>query len=205
MNVGFSNTLSDLRFDVLVQAKEVLRVVLLLDSHEPVVVGTERGFDRVFSLLTQVIQEVRTARERTHRIRQTASPFDMALRLSWLQPLCKDENVILGLPLRKSSIGDTNPTRNSTIVLDNHRAEWRCRPVRMLHKVDNRVIAQLTQECRFPVVMVTVREARVQKGLHLREGPRLNLRSRWRWPREAFYQRSQYQTIDRCHKSDSIS
>src|SRR6516225_6711512 len=75
MNVGFSNALSDLWFDVLVQAKEVLRVVLLLDSHEPVVVGTERGFDRVFSLLTQVIQEVRTARERTHRIRQTASPF----------------------------------------------------------------------------------------------------------------------------------
>src|SRR6266404_4362250 len=53
-------------FDVLVQAKEVLRVVLLLDGYESVVVGTERGFDRVFSLLTQEIQKVRTARERTH-------------------------------------------------------------------------------------------------------------------------------------------
>jgi hypothetical protein len=51
----------DLRFDVLVQAKEVLRVVLLLDGHEPVVVGTERGFDRVFSLLTEEIQQVRAA------------------------------------------------------------------------------------------------------------------------------------------------
>ncbi|SRR5260221_3708819 len=40
----------DLRFDVLVQAKEVLRVVLLLGGHESVV-GTERGFDRVFPLL----------------------------------------------------------------------------------------------------------------------------------------------------------
>ena len=48
----FSNTVLDLRFDVLVHAKEVLRVVLLLDGREPVVVGTERGFDRVFSLLT---------------------------------------------------------------------------------------------------------------------------------------------------------
>src|SRR6516225_9374250 len=169
MNVGFSNALSDLWFDVLVQAKEVLRVVLLLDRHEPVVVGTERGFDRAFSLLTQVIQEVRIARERTHRIRQTASPFDMALGLSWIHPLCKDENVILGLPLRKSSFGDTNPTSNSTIVLDNHRAEWRCRPVRMLHKDNNRIIAELAQESRFPVVMVTVRKARVHKGLHLRE------------------------------------
>jgi hypothetical protein len=41
----------DLRFDVLIQGKEVLRVVFLLDGHEPVVVGTERGFDRVFPLL----------------------------------------------------------------------------------------------------------------------------------------------------------
>jgi hypothetical protein len=41
-----------IRFDVLVQAKEVPRVVLLLDGFEPVVVGTERSFDRVFSLLT---------------------------------------------------------------------------------------------------------------------------------------------------------
>ena len=44
----------------------------------------------------------------------------------------------------------------------------------MLHKNDNRIIAELTQERRFPVVMVTVREARVQKGLHLREGHGLN-------------------------------
>jgi hypothetical protein len=36
------------------------------------------------------------------------------------------------------------------------------RPVRMLHKDDNRIIAELTQERRFPVVTVTVREARVQ-------------------------------------------
>jgi len=33
----------------------------------------------------------------------------------------------------------------------------------MLHKDDNSIIAELTQERRFPVVMVTVREARVQK------------------------------------------
>src|SRR6516225_759604 len=162
MNVGFSNALSDLWFDVLVQAKEVLRVVLLLDRHEPVVVGTERGFDRAFSLLTQVIQEVRIARERTHRIRQTASPFDMALGLSWIHPLCKDANGILGLPLGKSSFGDTNPTCNPAIVLDNHPGEWRCRPVRMLHKDVNSVIAVLAQESRFPIVMVTIPEARVQ-------------------------------------------
>jgi hypothetical protein len=48
----FSNTVLDLRFDVLVHAKEVLRVVLLLDRREPVVVGTVGSFDRVFSLLT---------------------------------------------------------------------------------------------------------------------------------------------------------
>jgi hypothetical protein len=51
-DAGFSNTRLNLRFDVLVQAKEVLRVVLLLDGHEPVVVEPERGFNRVFSLLT---------------------------------------------------------------------------------------------------------------------------------------------------------
>jgi hypothetical protein len=49
---GQKATLLNLRFDVLVQAKEVLRVVLLFDGHEPVVVRTERGFDRIFSLLT---------------------------------------------------------------------------------------------------------------------------------------------------------
>jgi hypothetical protein len=48
----FSNTVLDLRFDVLVHAKEVLRVVLLLNGHEPLVVGTVGSFDRVFSLLT---------------------------------------------------------------------------------------------------------------------------------------------------------
>ena len=62
----FSNTDSDLWVDVLVHAKEVLRVVLLLDAREPVVVGTEGGFDRVFFLLAQEIQKVRTARKRTH-------------------------------------------------------------------------------------------------------------------------------------------
>ena len=41
----FQTALLDLRFDVLVQAKEVLRVVLLLDGQEPVIVETERGFD----------------------------------------------------------------------------------------------------------------------------------------------------------------
>ena len=129
------------RFDVLVQAEEVLGVVLLLHGHEPVVVGTERGLDRIFSLLTEEIQQVRAARERTHRIRQTASPFDMALGLSWIHPLCKDGNIILGLPLRKSSFGGTNTTCSSTIVLDSYSAEWRCRPVRMLHKDDYRIIA----------------------------------------------------------------
>ena len=59
----FVETHSGLRFEVLVQAKEVLGVVLLLDSHEPVVVESKRGFNRVFSLLTQVIQVVRTASE----------------------------------------------------------------------------------------------------------------------------------------------
>ena len=44
-------TLLDRGFDVLVQAKEVLGVVLLLDGHEAVVVGTVGSFDRVFSLL----------------------------------------------------------------------------------------------------------------------------------------------------------
>jgi hypothetical protein len=47
-----SNALLNLRFDVLVQAKEVVRIVLLLDGHKPVVVEPERGFNRVFSLLT---------------------------------------------------------------------------------------------------------------------------------------------------------
>jgi hypothetical protein len=51
-DVNFSNTLLDPRFDVLVHAKEVLRVVLLLNGHKPLVVGTVGSFDRVFSLLT---------------------------------------------------------------------------------------------------------------------------------------------------------
>jgi hypothetical protein len=56
----------DFGFDVLVQAKEIRRVVLLLDGHEPFVVETVGSFDRVFSLFTQEIQNVRTAGERTH-------------------------------------------------------------------------------------------------------------------------------------------
>src|ERR1700738_4193803 len=103
----------------------------------------------------------------------------MALGLSWIHPLCKDENVILGLPLRKSSFGDSNPTCNSTIVLYNHPAEWRCRLVRMLHKDDNRIIAELAQESRFPVVLVPRREGGVQQGLHLREGHDLNYIHHW--------------------------
>jgi hypothetical protein len=43
-DAGFSNTLLSLRFDVLVHAKEVLRVVLLLNGHEPLVVGTVGSF-----------------------------------------------------------------------------------------------------------------------------------------------------------------
>jgi hypothetical protein len=42
-NYSFSASVFS-EFDVLVQAKEVLRVVLLLDGHEPIVVGPERGY-----------------------------------------------------------------------------------------------------------------------------------------------------------------
>jgi hypothetical protein len=45
-----SNVLLNLRFDVLVHAKEVLGVALLLDGHKPVVVEPECGFNRVLSL-----------------------------------------------------------------------------------------------------------------------------------------------------------
>jgi transposase len=61
----FLDSLLDRRFDVLVQAEEVIRVVFLLDGHKPVVVWTERRSDRVFSLLTQEVQQVTTARKRT--------------------------------------------------------------------------------------------------------------------------------------------
>jgi hypothetical protein len=60
-----SNALLNLRFDVLVQAKEVLWVILLFDGHKPGVVWSECGFNRVFSLFTQIIQVVCSARERT--------------------------------------------------------------------------------------------------------------------------------------------
>ena len=50
-NYSFSASVFS-EFDVLVQAKEVLRVVLLLYGQEPVVVGTERSFDRVHPLVT---------------------------------------------------------------------------------------------------------------------------------------------------------
>jgi hypothetical protein len=41
-----------LRFDVLIQAEEIIRVVLLLDGSEPVKIGTKCRFDRVFLLVT---------------------------------------------------------------------------------------------------------------------------------------------------------
>ena len=49
---GEKGRLLNLRFDVLVQAKEVVWVVLLFDGHKPGVVRPECGFNRVFSLFT---------------------------------------------------------------------------------------------------------------------------------------------------------
>ena len=43
--------LLNLRSDVLVQGKEVRRVVFFLDGNEPLVVETERGLYRIFSFL----------------------------------------------------------------------------------------------------------------------------------------------------------
>ena len=65
----------------------------------------------------------------------------MALRLSWIHPLRNNNEVISGLTLCKSTFRDTNPTRSSTIKLDSYPGKRRCRPVRMLHKDSNRIIA----------------------------------------------------------------
>src|SRR6516165_4311594 len=156
------DTRLSLWLDVLVQGEEVLRVVLLFDSHESLIVGTERRFYRIFALFSEVIQIVRMAREGTYRIGRSSSPFDMEWRLSWLRPLCEEDKGILGLTLRKSSFGDSNPTRSSAIVLDNYSRKRRRRPVRVLHKQGDRIIAELAQEGRFPVVVVTVRKRAVQ-------------------------------------------
>src|SRR6516164_4799425 len=51
------DTRLSLWLDVLVHAKEVLRVVLLLNGREPLVVGTERGFDRFFTPPSQEFQK----------------------------------------------------------------------------------------------------------------------------------------------------
>jgi hypothetical protein len=72
----------DFGFDILVQAKEIRRVVLLLDRHEPFVVGTVGSFDRVFSLFTQEIQtyaplekgRIESARLRAHSTWRGDSP-----------------------------------------------------------------------------------------------------------------------------------
>src|SRR6516165_8737152 len=85
------DALLNLRFDVLVQAKEIRRIILLFDGHESLIVGTERGFYRIFALFSEVIQIVRIARERTYRIGRSSSPFDMELRLSWLRPLREED------------------------------------------------------------------------------------------------------------------
>ena len=84
----------------------------------------------------------------------------MELRLSWIGPLREKGNGILGLALRKSSFGDPNPTRSSSIVLDNYRAERGYRPIRMLYKDADRIVTELAQEGRFPIIMVTIREGR---------------------------------------------
>jgi hypothetical protein len=76
---GEKGRLLNLRFDVLVQAKEVVWVVLLFDGHKPGVVRPECGFNRVLSLFTQVIQVVRSARERAYRIGQILGPLSMKL------------------------------------------------------------------------------------------------------------------------------
>ena len=109
-----------------------------------------------------------------YRVCRSSSPFDMAPGFFRSHPLREKGNGILGLTLGKSSFGDRNPAGSSTIVLDNDPAKRRCRPVRVLHEQKNRIIAELAQECRFPVVLVTLREARVQQGLHLWEWHGLN-------------------------------
>jgi len=80
-------------------------------------------------LVAEEIQIVRTTGERTYRIRDTASPFDMAGGLSRIGPLRKNGNGILGMTLRISGFGDSNPTGNSAIVFDRYPAERRFRPV----------------------------------------------------------------------------
>ncbi len=89
--------------------------VLSLNGREPVVVGTKSSFDRIFFLVTQEVQQIPTAGERTYRLCQTPSPFDMVLRLSRISPLRKAANQILGLTLRKRSFGDPNPACSPTI------------------------------------------------------------------------------------------
>jgi hypothetical protein len=151
-----------LRLNVLVQAEKILGVVLSLDGREPVVVGTKSSSDGIFPFVTQEIQQIPTTGEGTYRLCQTPSPFDMVLRLTRVSPLRKDDNGILGFTLRKGSFGDPNPACRPTILLDGYPSERGCGPIRMLHKDCKCIIAEFAQKRRFPVIMVTVREGRIQ-------------------------------------------
>ena len=97
-----------LAVNVLVQAEKIFGVVLSLDGREPAVVGTKSGFDGIFPLVTQEVQQIPTAGERAYRLCQSPSPFDMVLRLTRVSPLRKDGNGILGFTLRKRSFGHPN-------------------------------------------------------------------------------------------------
>jgi hypothetical protein len=66
---------SDRGFDVLVHAKEVRRIIFVLELNEAIVVRAIGRFGALVAFVTEIVYVHRVGCERAHRVPETAGPL----------------------------------------------------------------------------------------------------------------------------------
>src|SRR5215212_3693289 len=134
------------RWDVLVEAEEVGRVVLVLQRNQPIVVGVIGGPHPLLALHTEIIDIDRRWRERLQRVPKFSRPGDVALGLCWVGPHRGDQEVVVQLSVREGARLRSDATHGPTEMLQYRYGLRRGHHREMRDEGVDGLVAELGQE-----------------------------------------------------------
>src|SRR5829696_2162708 len=150
---------------VLVETEEVRRIVLVLQGYQPLVVCAVCLLDPVFSLFSQVVDVDPCLEERLHRLEERTRPLDILFRVGRIGPLREDEEVVVLVPMPEGRRGWVHTAGRSMHLLEPYTGDWGGHFCNESDHDLDRLIAQMLQPARLPVMLQTERESHVGRAL----------------------------------------
>src|SRR6266851_1427243 len=118
----------DRRLDVLVVAEQVSWVVLVLQSHQLLVIRPITRLDPdcpFLRFLPQAVDVFAAARERLYRLRQPACPADVTLRCPGVEPDGDNDQEILRIPVAEGGLIVWATAHRPVLLKKYRRGQWR--------------------------------------------------------------------------------